>query len=237
MHPPSGRMERVDRPELIDLPICDPAILTENLLDIRRVNRCLGGIWLTLRALDRLIADVPPGDDLAILDVGTGSADIPEAMVAWAGRRGLRPRVLATDASEVILRLASPTAVEVAVADGRYLPFGDRSFDLVTCSLLLHHLDPAGAVELLREMWRVARRGIVVNDLVRNRLALLGAWLVCYLWSRNPLTRHDGPLSVRRSYTLDEILCLAGRAGVAPLVLSGSLGYRLALYACKPRSG
>lgn len=234
MRSPSGRTGRVDRPELIDLFGWDPALLAANLADIRRVNRWLGGTWLTLRALNRLAMDLRPGDDLAILDVGTGSADIPEAMMAWAVRRGLRPRVLATDVSESILRLASRSTVEMAVADGRYLPFGDSSFDLVTCSLLLHHLDPGGAVELLREMWRVARRGIIVNDLVRNRLAFLGTWLVCRLLSQNPLTRHDGPLSVRRSYTRDEILCLAGRAGVGPMVVAGSLGYRLALCSCKP---
>ncbi len=225
MRSPSGQTGRVDRPELIDLFGWDAALLAENLADIRRVNRWLGGTWLTLRALDRLTADILP--------VGTGSADIPEAMITWAEQRGLRPRVLATDVSESILRLASRSTVELAVADGRNLPFADSSVDLVTCSLLLHHLDSAGAVELLREMWRVARRGIVVNDLVRNRLAFLGAWLVCHLLSENPLTRHDGPLSVRRSYTRDEIACLASRAGIGPVIVAGLLGYRVAVYARK----
>lgn len=233
--PPVPRREE---PELIDYSIPDRSILARNLADLRRVNRWLGGTWLTLRALDRLTVDWQPGAEISILDVATGSADLPEAMVAWAARRGLRIRLIASDLAEQILGIARgqiSTSLELLVADGRSLPLPNRGVDVATCSLVLHHLGPEDAVELIHDMWRVARHGIVVNDLVRSRLSYWAARLLCQLFSANPLTRHDGPLSVLRSYTPYEIEILAGRAGVDHLVRAGDLGYRISLYARRPR--
>ncbi|MGH2460915.1 MAG: methyltransferase domain-containing protein [Chloroflexota bacterium] len=233
------RLSRIDEPELIDRAGHDPAVLAANLADIRRVNRWLRGSKLTCQVLNQWLPDPRPGADVSILDVATGSADLPEAMLAWGRRRGLRARLLASDISEPILELARRRVseeMEFAVADGRHLPFADHSFDVVTCSLVLHHLSPDAATELLREMSRVARRGIIVNDLVRSRLNYWGAWLLCHLLTTNPLTRHDGPLSVRRAYTSGELVALARRAGLDQIAATGFLGYRVAIQACQRES-
>ena len=71
--------------------------------------------------------------------------------------------------------------------------------DVVHTSLVVHHLEPDDAARLLAEMTRVARLGVVVNDLVRGRLAYLGAWLLAHLTTTNAYTRHDAPMSVQRS--------------------------------------
>jgi hypothetical protein len=119
-----------------------------------------------------------------------------------------------------------------AAADARCLPFGDLSFDVVMCSLALHHQVPDDALAMLREMRRVARRGVVVNDIVRCWRGYWGAWLLSRTLSRNPLTRHDGPLSVRRAYTRPEMLALAAEAGLGAVTFDeGLLGYRVAMTA------
>ena len=84
---------------------------------------------------------------------------------------------------------------------------------------------------MLGEMRRVARRGVVVNDLVRGWLGYAGAWLLSRAVTRNPLTRHDAPLSARRAYTRAEMVALAARAGLGPLVFEGFLGYRATMTA------
>ena len=112
--------------------------------------------------------------------------------------------------------VASTAGLELHAGDGRSLPYPDRSFDIAHASLVLHHLAPDDAVALLREMARVARLGIVVNDLDRSRLGLLGAWLVGHLATRNRYTRHDAPLSVRRAYRADEMTALLVEAGLDP---------------------
>lgn len=226
------RPVRTTAPELLDQPGHDPAELAGNLADLRRVNRWLGGISLTIGGLERLLGDLPPSAPLRVIDVATGGADIPVAVANWAKQRGLRAWILATDISAEIVRSADrPGTVAVALADARRLPFADDSFDVAICSLVLHHLRPDEAVSMLREMGRVARRGIVVNDLVRHWPGYVGAWLMSRILTRNPLTRHDAPLSVRRAYTRREMGTLLARAGLHPVACTGFLRYRVALTA------
>ncbi|GAB4201944.1 MAG: hypothetical protein OHK0022_24520 [Roseiflexaceae bacterium] len=223
-------LERAEEQELIDQGGHAPELLAENLADMRRINRWLGGVQLSVRALARLDRTGPPGAELAVLDVATGIGDIPRTLAAWAARQGRAVRIVATDISPAILRVAAaPPAPVLAAADALALPFPDHSFDVALCSFALHHLPPDAAVRMLAEMGRVARRGVVVNDLVRWRPYYLAGWLLCRLVSRNPLTRHDGPLSARRAYTRAEMLDLARRAGLVPLGFDSFLGYRVAL--------
>ena len=229
------RPVRTHEEEWMDLPGQDPALVDECLEDLRRLNHFTGGIFLTLRALGRLTPEFALGDNLEILDVATGGGDFPRAMAAWAERRGLRAHILATDLSPEILGRAargkSPPGMEFAVADARRLPFDDGAFDVATCSLLLHHLEPDDAVLMLGEMRRVARRGVIINDLVRSWVGYLGGLVVPRMMSRNPLFRHDAPLSVRRAYTRDEMSALAARARLGPVRFYGLPGYRITMTA------
>lgn len=231
----SWRLPRSAAPELLDRPGHDGRLLAANLADMGRANRWLGGVWLVRRSLDRLTRDLRPGVSLSVLDVASGGADIPRALPAWGARRGFRVKVVASDLSLEIARLAvtgwPAAAPRYIVADARRLPFADRSVDLVVCSFALHHFDEGAAVELLREMRRVARRGLVVDDIVRSRAGYWGAWILSRLASRNPLTRHDGPLSALRAYTRAEIAELAREAGLTGVRFDAALVYRIALIA------
>lgn len=221
-------------PELIDLPGQDPELLAANLRDLRRVNRLLGGSSLTLRGIRRIMKDFNPARRFSLLDVATGTADIPRSVAAWAAKRGIPARLVGVDLNLTILaeaRDGPASPVALAVADALRLPFPDDSVDVVTCSLVLHHFDPPLAVTLLREMARVAQSGVVVNDLVRGRLGYVGAIALTRLFTRNPLTRHDAPLSVLRAYTRDEMARLAMQAGLGTVTFLGFFGYRVAMVA------
>ena len=228
----------VDDDELLDGPLDDPAALRGNLRDLERANRWLGGVDLSAHGIELLAGG---RDTLTVLDVGTGAADIPVALLARADRGGRRLRVTGVDSRPEVLAaavarrplLGATAGLELHVGDGRRLPFPDRSFDVVHASLLLHHLDPAAAVALLREMGRVARRGVVVNDLLRGRLAWLGAWVLSRVATRNRYTRHDAPLSVRRAYTVGELTSLIAAAGmrVEAARIGGPFRHRVVLAA------
>ena len=226
-----------DAVELLDGPLDDPAALAGNLRDLRRINRWLGGAALSSAAIQALAAHRA---EMTLLDVGTGGADIPLALLARARRNGRRMTVVAIDSRPEVLAaavLTNPSSatsdrLELHVGDGRSLPYPDRSFDVAHASLLLHHLDPVGAVELLREMARVARLGVVVNDLDRSRLGLLGAWLFGHLLTANRFTRRDAPLSVRRAYRPAETIQLLRAAGLTPVrTIRGAFGQRYAIAA------
>ena len=220
--------------ELLDGPLDDPAALAANLRDLSRLNRLSGGARLSLRAARTL------GEAATILDVGTGAADIPAALLADAQRRGVPLEVTATDSRPEILAAAAlarpglPTlpGLTLAVADGRALPFPDASFDVGHASMVIHHLDGDEAVPFLRELRRVSRLGIVVNDLARGPHFWLATWLLTHTVAASRFTRHDGPLSVRRAWTHDEMVALLGQAGLAPVAtISGFAGHRYAIAA------
>jgi SAM-dependent methyltransferase len=230
--------------ELLDGPLDDPATLAGNLRDLRRANRTLGGISLTRRALDALVgAAADSGEAISLLDVGTGAADIPLALIDDWRRRGRRLDVTAIDERPEVVaaararepRIDGTPRLTVAVADGRSLPYPDGSFDVAHASLVLHHLEPIDAVGMLREMARVSRRGIVVNDLARGRVTLFGAWLLSHLATINRYSRHDASLSVRRAYTLAEahgLIAAAGLRGAAEFV--APFRHRWAIAAHRP---
>lgn len=226
-------LPRHEQDELIDSPGLDQHELHENLCDMGRVNRFGGGVALSQWALGQFVhfAQKPEArrNLIVVLDVGCGIGDIPRAFAA----NGVR--VVATDISPQITHMAAnesvPHSVPVlyAAADGMQLPLADASVDVAHCSFALHHFMPTVAVAFLREMQRVARQGIIVNDLVRSWAGIGGAWLLGHAISRNRLTRHDGLVSARRAYTLGELHKLAAQAGLHVAAQRVIVGYRAAL--------
>jgi ubiquinone/menaquinone biosynthesis C-methylase UbiE len=226
-------LARRDEAELMDEPDLDPEELAGNLRDIRRVNRLLGGTAIVLRHLPVLTAAAPRGRCLTLLDLATGSADIPVAISRWAKRNGQAMTIVASDASEQMLadarrQVSGSPKISLVRYDARAVPLPDGAFDIVTCSLSLHHFPPDEAVRVLGEMRRLARIGFIVNDLRRSRLGYVAALLAGRATTRNRLTRHDAPLSVLRAYTPDELRDLLRRAGVTDAAISTHPWFRMA---------
>ena len=224
---------RSDAQELLDGDQLDRNELAANLRDIRRVNHLLGGTQTTLRYLPELLSGIPRDRTISILDLATGSADIPVAISAWAITAGRPVEIVASDSSEAILAVAREQitghpAIRLEQYDARDVPLPDRSFDLVLCARSLHHFSPEEAVQVLREMQRLARVGFVLNDLRRSRLGWLSAWIAARLTTRNRLTRNDAPLSVRRAYTPEELGDLLRQAGVESFGIRTHRWFRMA---------
>lgn len=219
--------------ELIDQPAGD-AELETSLDHVAAVNRWLGGTRALLRALAPLL---PTGRDVSLLDVGTGSGDLPRALVSWGAARGRRFRVVGADRHPQTIRIAHARnhafrAITPVRCDVLHLPFADRSFDFALISLTLHHLDEADRPAALRELARVARRAVLVNELERSWPNYLGAKaLSATIWRRNRLTRHDAPVSVLRAFTPAELAGIAAAAGLARARLERRFFYRLVLVA------
>lgn len=230
-------LPRVLAAERLDAPSHDPAVLGASLAHVAGVNSWLGG----RRAL-RLALAPRLRTGLQVLDVGTGSADLPLDVARAARRERAAVTIVATDRHLQMLTIAAGTTagiteIRLAGADALALPFADRSFDVVLLSLVLHHLDDDLAVRALREAGRVSGI-VVVNELHRTRANYLGARVLgATLWRGNPLTSHDGPLSVLRAYRPAELGALAERAGLAVLELRRRWFQRLVLVAASADGG
>jgi 2-polyprenyl-3-methyl-5-hydroxy-6-metoxy-1,4-benzoquinol methylase len=215
----------------------DPGELSRTLADLAWINRRLGGTRLVLAHLAFLLST--QSTPIRILDVGTGYADVPRAVVRWARRRDLPIEIEAVDSHDQILELARHASrrypeIHVRHADALNLAYPDGWFDVVLASLILHHTEGEAQVRLLRELYRVARHAVVVNDLRRGRWPFLATWASLRLLSRSRIIHHDGPLSVRRGFVPGELSALARLAGWVQARVSRHAFFRLALVGEKP---
>ena len=205
-----GALEYLDRPVA-------PAERDASLADIDRLNAWFGGYALTLRALERVVAGVPASRRLLVVDVGGGRGDFARRFIQHARRRGRPAHVVVVDRDPDLLaaaRRSAPADISLVRADATALPFRERGADVVTMSLTLHHMEPDAAATSLREMHSAARMAVIVNDLLRTRLSLVFVWLATRLLACHPISRHDGPLSVRRAYSPEELRALSEKADV-----------------------
>lgn len=207
--------------ELMDGPLPE-ADLTASLADLDRLNRWFGGYALTLARIPVAAAAVPRSRVMVVVDVGGGRGDFALLLVRWARGAGRRVRVIVVDRDAAsVARARRPAYPEImaVVGDATALPLREGAADVVTFSLTLHHLEPDEAVASLAEMAAVARQGVIVNDLRRGYLSLALVWLTTHLVRMHPVSRHDGPLSVRRSYSGAEVRALAEKAGLQRIAI------------------
>jgi len=222
---------RAQATESMDHPQPRP-VMEGCLRELEWVNRMLGVRGLVLRYVRRFLR--PEDRALTIADVATGGADLPRAFALWGRRRGVTIRTVALDHHAVTAAIARDRSavlpeIRVVRADARALPLADQSVDIAVLTSTLHHLSPPDAVQALRELDRISRRGFIVTDLVRSWPAYLGARLLAFTLLRNPLTRADGPLSVLRSYTVKEAQALVEASGLGEVRLARHPLFRLAM--------
>ena len=224
-----GRLRMRERTnERMDDPTLDPVEHRRALAALARINRVsnsAGVLWPVLPVLARELKR-----PVRLLDVATGSGDVPARLVAKARRAGIALEVAGCDISATAIDEARRThpGIEFFVHDAlhRQLPTG---FDVVTCSLFLHHLGNDDAIALLTNMENAARHLILVNDLARSRFNFLAVWLACRILTCSRIVRFDGPASVRSAFTPDEALDLAYRAGLFDAVLKRQFPARFLL--------
>ncbi|HEX7518174.1 MAG TPA: methyltransferase domain-containing protein [Chthoniobacterales bacterium] len=201
-------------PELMDRPQPVTAELVSDLRNLRQFNRYFGSYALTTHFLRCWIQS---GAQLRVLDLATGSGDIPRLVIDYARRVGAKATVDAIDRQSSTLEIArglSADYPEIDFKQGDVLFFGeDGQYDIVLCSLALHHFDEAAAVRLLERCRHLSRRFVLISDLRRGFLATVGVYLLTALIYRESMTRTDARLSAERSFSFREFGLLAERAG------------------------
>lgn len=222
--------ERRLQPEIMDQPGLEARLHQQALAGLARINFWSGScriLWQPIRELAR----ESPGRPLRILDLATGAGDVPVALWRRARAEGVPLEIEACDRSAVAVDFArrraqaTNAAVRFFVADALAGPI-PTSFDVITCSLFLHHLDRSQALQLLSSMTASAARMVLINDLRRSRMGHLLAVAGTRVLSRSPVVHYDGPKSVEGAYTMDEVRGLARDAGLSNFTVAPRFPFR-----------
>lgn len=208
--PRSTSLEMID-----DMSITDERI-DDALKELKVINRFLGGDNASRVGVARLIRTLPKNLPLRMLDCGAGGSDLSSVLQSF----GREVKVTALDLNLRACHHSALRAPPLSVVNGSALrlPFRDRSFDIVHASLFCHHFNSNDLRVLLAEWSRVARIGIVINDLQRSAIAFLAITILTQIFSRSEMVRHDAPVSVRRGFSkkeLSEITSGYGRVSIS----------------------
>jgi len=206
-------MQRVNTQEILDSDACPPVEVETSLRDLCRINRWFGGVATTRRLIER-VSSATGNKHFSVLEVAAGFGEVSRIAGRQLARKDITLEV--TDLDRVRTHLLRGN--HAVVADALALPFPACSFDLVSCSLFAHHLDPADLVRFAGEALRVSRYAILINDLVRHPLHLALVYAGFPLM-RSYVSRLDGLASVRRAYVPGEMRrILSAAAKPAPRV-------------------
>jgi 2-polyprenyl-3-methyl-5-hydroxy-6-metoxy-1,4-benzoquinol methylase len=201
-------LEMMDRPQPVS------AELERDLKRIRQLNRWFGSYRLIGHFVRRWIK---PGDNMRIVDLATGSGDIPRFIVHYAREIGAKVEIHALDqqpATVEIARKLSAAYPEISYHATNILDWSPaEAYDIVLCTLALHHFSDEDAVRVLRRCRESSRDFVLVSDLRRGLLATVGVYLLTALVFREPMTRYDARLSAERAFSFSEMHKLAERAG------------------------
>ena len=226
---------RILVPELMDDPGLGAAEHDHALHGLARLNRIASADLILWRRLRPHLEALPDDRPVRILDVATGSGDLPLRLAMRTRRTFPDRRItwMGCDISEHALEAARRRAEAIGV------PFETHRVDITTdplppadfvlCSLFLHHLETPMVIRLLRNMADATGRTMLVSDLQRSRIGLLLAWTSARIFSRSPVVHFDAPASVRAAFTIDELEASVRTAGLEQARVTPAMPERMLL--------
>ncbi len=215
-------MQRKVIAEMLDNDGGCPADVAASFLDLKHINDWFGGTRTTIDLLRRVASDTACRR-LSVLEVGSGTGDVPLAAQHTLSGGGIDLRITLLDRIWWHLPVHGVAAVS---GDALNLPFRDETFDVVSCSLFAHHLEPAELQHFAGEALRVCRRALLINDLIRSPLLLALVYAGLPLF-RSAITWHDAPASARRAYTRNEMRQMLNAVSARKLEVSRHYLYRM----------
>src|ERR1700727_2476797 len=194
-------MQRVNTEEILDSDACSAHEAETSLRDLCRINRWFG-VCSTTHSLIERVSAATGTRHFSVLEVASGFGEVPRTVARQVAAKGITLDI--THLDRMRSHLHNGDGQQAVVADALALPFPDQSFDLVSCSLFAHHLEPAELSRFAAEALRVSRCAVLINDLIRHPLHLALVYAGFPLM-RSYVSRNDGPASVRRAYIPEEM--------------------------------
>lgn len=217
--------------EIMDDLDCHGEVVDQTLRELETINRLLGGDYVTIRGIARLLKGTPKDKVVTIADCGCGGGDLAVKIVQWGKKNGYSIRVEGIDANPHIIEFAkkntaSTPEVSYQVLDVFSDDFRKREYDIVVATLFVHHFSSDQLVGLFHSMSRQARRGVVINDIHRHPFAYHSIRLLTRYFSRSAMVKFDAPLSVRRAFIRGDLEDIMSKAKINKYTLRWLWAFR-----------
>lgn len=226
-------MKRRPTLELLDTDSGTAKEVEGSLRDLQSFNQRLGGVSTT-RDLIQAVARRTGRTHFSLLEIAAGTGFVPTQAGRDLSNEGLKVDITLLDRART--HLPRNGSVHKVAADALSIPFSNSAFDLVSCTLFLHHLSPDDVLKFARESLRVSRLAVLVNDLVRHPLHLALAYAGVPIY-RSRITRNDAPASVKQAYTSEEMTGFFRSAGAATVETQKHFLFRMGVIAWKSAPG
>lgn len=223
-------LNRSSDKELMDDLNCSGEVLNRTLTEIENINHWLGGDAITINGLNQIINNTPVPNPLSIADLGCGSGGMFKVINNWAKKHHIKVNLTGIDANPNVIEFARDNykdlninflALNILSED-----FKNHNYDIILCTLLLHHFLSIEIVALIKQLKDQARIAVIVNDLHRHPIAYYSIKWLTGLFSRSEMVKFDAPLSVKRGFTRKELTKILNKAGIKNYSLTWKWAFR-----------
>lgn len=205
---------RTDDPEIMDDFDLEGDMLRESLDKIAKINQLLGGNKLTLKGVFQLLKKVPDSKPITIVDVGCGNGDMLRKLADFGYKNNLNLELIGIDANSFTINYANHLSRNYSNISYRCEDIFDKSFrelkyDIVLCTLTLHHFKNNEIIEILSLFNASSKLGFVINDLHRSIIAYRLFQVICFVFGLNEMSRKDGLTSILRGFKKQELIAFS----------------------------
>jgi len=205
---------RTNQSEIMDDFFMEGEVLREALDKIAKINQFLGGNQLTLQGVKHLIKGSATSKEITIVDVGCGNGDMLRELAKYGQKQDLNFKLIGIDANNFTVNHARNLSAEYANISYRCedifkQSFQHLSYDIVLCTLTLHHFKNEEIVSLLKVFQQKAKLGIVINDLQRSGVSYRLFQALCFVFRLNDMSREDGLVSILRGFKKKELIAFS----------------------------
>ena len=222
---------RSQAPEIMDDFSMKGDLAKETLHKIAQINRLLGGNRVTLKGVAALIRDIPPAQTITILDAGCGNGDMLRQLADLGAQQQRKFQLTGVDANPATVTHARELSqsypdIHYYCGDIMEPSFPQQQYDIILCTLTLHHFKEKEIRHLVKLFRKQAKTGVVINDLHRSALAYRLFQLVCFAFNLNHMVKTDGQVSILRGFKRKELHHLSAELNISQYSLQWKWAFR-----------
>ncbi|MEC4005097.1 class I SAM-dependent methyltransferase [Flavobacterium sp. SUN052] len=222
---------RTDEPEIMDDFQLEGEILQDALDKIAKINQLLGGNQLTLQGVKTLLKNKDKDSEITIVDIGCGNGDMLRYIAEFGDANGYNFKLIGIDANAFTINHATNLSnhypnISYKVIDIFEEPFDEVKYDIVLCTLTLHHFKNEEIIKLIAQFYENSTIGIVINDLHRSKIAYRLFQAVCFVFNLNKMSKDDGLVSILRGFKKEELVAFSNELGLKKYTLNWKWAFR-----------